>query len=247
MDKNITVKYVHSGLLAESQFVEILSEIQKGNEVYTIQQNTLYSVGQPLYQLYSNVLQAYFLTNKLRIENSERQKAIELLEKSMKIEPYYMNRQLLMENYLAEGRRNKADSLRRCLDVLSGFYESNSDEDRVEIIGKEENIKVPENKRAIFYTENNIVDVGNIKQGKTTEIIVNYTNKGDTPLIITKVDGSCGCIESEWERKPILKNEKGQIKIKYYTESQGYLSKRVMIFSNALKSPSVIALKGVIK
>lgn len=246
-DAALSVKYVHSGLLAASEWQQVLSEIINGGSVFALQKNDLYSVGKEVYALYSKVLQAHLLLDKLSVSGKEYREAIRLLEESIHMEPYFMNRYLLMSAYIAVGEKARGDSLYYLLASGQPAYEQMLYGNLVGFVPEKKYVDVTEDKKAVFYTISDVLDLGEIKKGKTTEVVVKFTNRGDTPLIITNVDASCGCIRSEWDRKPVLKNEEGQIKLSYYTDNQGYLSKRVMIFSNGVKSPVAITLKGTIK
>ena len=64
----------------------MLSEIINGRSVFALQENDLYSVGEEVYALYSKVLQANLLIDK------EYREGIRLLEESIRMEPYFMNR-----------------------------------------------------------------------------------------------------------------------------------------------------------
>ena len=246
-DAELSVKYVHSGLLVAREWQRVLSEIIDGGSVFALQENNLYSVGKEVYTLYSKVLQAHLLLDKLSVAEDEYREAIRLLEESIRTEPYFMNRYLLMSAYLAVGEKSRGDSLYDLLASGQPAYEQILYGNLVGFVPEKKYVEVPEDKKAVFYTVPEVMDLGEIKKGETTEVVVKFTNKGETPLIITNVDASCGCIRSEWDRKPVLKNEEGQIRLSYYTDNQGYISKRVMIFSNGVKSPVAITLKGTIK
>ena len=70
----------------------MLSEIINGRSVFALQENDLYSVGEEAYALYSKVLQANLLIDKLNVSEKEYREGIRLLEESIRMEPYFMNR-----------------------------------------------------------------------------------------------------------------------------------------------------------
>ncbi len=43
----------------------------------------------------------------------------------------------------------------------------------------------------------------------------NYTNVGETPLIINQAVASCGCTVPEYTKAPVMPGQKGQIKVTY--------------------------------
>ena len=61
----------------------MLSEIINGRSVFALQENDLYSVGEEVYALYSKVLQANLLIDKLNVSEKEYREGIRLLEESI--------------------------------------------------------------------------------------------------------------------------------------------------------------------
>jgi len=72
-----------------------------------------------------------------------------------------------------------------------------------------------------------------------------FTNKGDAPLVITKVTAACGCTVPSYPREPILPGETGKIKVQYNTKKTGVFTKTITVSSNDHKNPSVVlTIKG---
>ncbi|MFT7612149.1 MAG: hypothetical protein ACI9J3_001098 [Parvicellaceae bacterium] len=71
-----------------------------------------------------------------------------------------------------------------------------------------------------------------------------FTNTGNLPLIITRVNTSCGCLVPSFSRDPILPGEKGIIKGRYDTKRIGPINKSMTIRSNAEHPIVVVRLKG---
>lgn len=74
-----------------------------------------------------------------------------------------------------------------------------------------------------------------------------FKNTGKTPLIIKKVDSSCGCTTPEWSKEPIKPKGKGKIVVKYDTKRKGSFSKGVRVYSNAINSPVELRIRGEVK
>jgi len=67
---------------------------------------------------------------------------------------------------------------------------------------------------------------GTIPYRKVSGHDFEITNPGKIPLVISKVETSCGCTAADWTKKPVKPNAKGVIKIHYEPTSQGFLIKR---------------------
>lgn len=89
---------------------------------------------------------------------------------------------------------------------------------------------------------------GVIKQGESVTNIFTFTNSGNEPIVITNAAGSCGCTVPEWPKEPIMKGQKGSIKVTFNSAGKsGYNDKTVTITSNAKTNPIVLHVKGTIE
>lgn len=97
-----------------------------------------------------------------------------------------------------------------------------------------------------FATE--IFDFGKITQGETVEHTFKFTNVGKSDLIITDVEGSCGCtVPRTWPRKPISPGEGGQIEVEFNSEGKkGVIKKYVSIVANTSPSTRRLVVSGEI-
>lgn len=91
---------------------------------------------------------------------------------------------------------------------------------------------------------NNEVNFGNFpwKELQQAELVIN--NVGDTPLVITDVITSCGCVEVEYSKEPIRPLKSVILKIKYKAEHSEYFSKTVSIHCNTSNSPISVEVRG---
>lgn len=100
-------------------------------------------------------------------------------------------------------------------------------------------------KPAITFSETTY-DFGNIieSNGKVCHTF-EVSNTGNAALLITNVQGSCGCAVSEWSKGPIDPCNKGFIKLTYNPENRpGAFNKTITVTTNAAESPVVIKIKG---
>lgn len=88
---------------------------------------------------------------------------------------------------------------------------------------------------------------GFIREGEVVKHDFTFTNTGDVPLIITKVEVSCGCTVADKPEQPIRKGEKAVIHASFNSAGKLYRQERtITVTSNASNSPTVLTLKGVI-
>jgi len=74
-----------------------------------------------------------------------------------------------------------------------------------------------------------------------------FKNTGKSPLIINKVQSSCGCTVPEWGKEPVLPKRKAVIKVAYDSNKIGAFQKTIKIYSNARNSPVTLLIIGEIK
>ena len=84
----------------------------------------------------------------------------------------------------------------------------------------------------------------NEENGKISHVF-NFTNKGKTPLVITKVQASCGCTTPTWTKEPIEPGKKGTITVIYNPEGRpGVFNKSITVGSNASEEQLNLIIKG---
>lgn len=72
-----------------------------------------------------------------------------------------------------------------------------------------------------------------------------FTNKGDSPLIIQRVSASCGCTTPSYSKEPILPGKKGTISAQYSTVRRpGTFNKTIRVYTNVPDTVYVLTIKG---
>ncbi|MCG1035464.1 DUF1573 domain-containing protein [Polaribacter sargassicola] len=97
-----------------------------------------------------------------------------------------------------------------------------------------------------FKFEKETIDYGKVSKGSNGEKVFVFTNVGDQPLIISKIQSSCGCTVPKKPEQPIMPGKKGEIKVSYDTKRLGGFSKSITIFSNAKSARKIIKIKGLV-
>ncbi len=101
--------------------------------------------------------------------------------------------------------------------------------------------------KAIFQFETEIIDYGNILKDSDGKRFFEFINTGEVPLIITRIQASCGCTIPKKPEKPIMPGEKGIIEVSYDTKRLGGFSKMITIYSNAKTARKTLRIKGFVK
>lgn len=98
--------------------------------------------------------------------------------------------------------------------------------------------------KGVFKTQ--VHDFGRVAESSenvTCEFVVK--NEGDAPLIIQRVQTTCGCTTPNYTTEPILPGKEGVIKVTYSTTGRpGAFSKKVTVFSNVPDEVYTLTVKG---
>ena len=77
-------------------------------------------------------------------------------------------------------------------------------------------------------------DFGDIKQGAVVEHVFQFTNTGDSTLLLQKVYSTCGCTIPSYPKEGIAPGQSSQITVKFNSEGKmGLNNKIITIMSNA--------------
>lgn len=100
-------------------------------------------------------------------------------------------------------------------------------------------------KPAEFKFETETYDFGKIPLNKAAVYTFNFTNTGDTPLIISNVETTCGCTVPEYSKTPIKSGEKGFVKVTITPVGAALpFNKQITLTSNARQTTKVLIIRG---
>jgi hypothetical protein len=100
-------------------------------------------------------------------------------------------------------------------------------------------------KPAEFKFDTETHDFGKVTLNKPVVYTFNFTNTGDAPLIITKVETTCGCTVGEYTQTPVKKGEKGFVKVTLTPAGSPLpFNKAITLTSNARTTIKVLYVKG---
>jgi hypothetical protein len=90
------------------------------------------------------------------------------------------------------------------------------------------------------------IDVGQIPQGTPKAIVYEFKNTGKTAVVITNVQGSCGCTATDYTKEPILPGKTAKVTATYNAANKGAFTKTVTVTTSAETTPKILTLKGTV-
>lgn len=89
-------------------------------------------------------------------------------------------------------------------------------------------------------------DFGKISESVgTASIDFTFKNVGSAPLLIQRVQTTCGCTSPEYTNEPVLPGKEGKIKITYSTTNRvGTFNKDITVFTNVPDTIYRLSIKG---
>lgn len=100
------------------------------------------------------------------------------------------------------------------------------------------------NAQAKISFKSETVDYGQIAKGSDGVRVFEFTNTGDSELVISDVKSSCGCTVPKKPSGPIAPGESSSIEVKYDTNRIGPIRKTVTVYSNADEPIKALKIKG---
>jgi len=97
-----------------------------------------------------------------------------------------------------------------------------------------------------FEFEQDVIDYGKIEQNADGVRVFKFKNTGKSPLIISRIQSSCGCTVPTKPKDPIMPGKTGEIEVKYATNRIGGFNKTITIFSNATEPTKRVRIKGIV-
>ncbi|PAM93394.1 hypothetical protein B4N84_17775 [Flavobacterium sp. IR1] len=90
------------------------------------------------------------------------------------------------------------------------------------------------------------IDVGQIPQGTPKVIVYEFKNTGKTAVVITNVQGSCGCTATDYTKEPVQPGKSAKVTATYNAAAKGGFTKTVTVTTSAETAPKVLTLKGTV-
>jgi len=97
-----------------------------------------------------------------------------------------------------------------------------------------------------FKWENTEHDFGKIQHLDPVVYEFEFTNKGQSPLVISEVEGSCGCTVAEYTKDPVMPGNKGKVKATFDAAAMGKFRKSIKVVANVEGGPEYLYIKGTV-
>jgi hypothetical protein len=89
-------------------------------------------------------------------------------------------------------------------------------------------------------------DFGQIKQNIPVEATFELENIGTGPMIIQRVESSCGCTTADYRRSPIMPGEKTTVGATFDAKAMGQFSKSITVTLNDGNQPYILRFSGAV-
>jgi hypothetical protein len=90
------------------------------------------------------------------------------------------------------------------------------------------------------------IELGEIVQNKPVAIEFEFTNVGESPVIISNVQASCGCTSTNFSKTPVLPGETTKITATFNAAVKGVFKKQVTVITNADEHPKTLTFTGIV-
>ena len=123
--------------------------------------------------------------------------------------------------------------------VLSGVFIS-------QFPAQAQNTNQGSDKPGIFYREREH-DFGELQESMNFATHrFEFVNRTPKPIVVNRVESSCGCTAPSWSSEPVEPGQKGYIEARYETTNRlGKFDKTLTVYTNSPFSPiSYLAIKG---
>ena len=101
--------------------------------------------------------------------------------------------------------------------------------------------------KPVIEFEQNIQEMGVIKEGELVAAWFSYKNTGNAPLVIQDIKAGCGCTVPDWSEQPLEPGESGTLKIIFNSAGKkGTQNLRISVFSNAMNQKEDLLLKAIV-
>lgn len=105
----------------------------------------------------------------------------------------------------------------------------------------------PEGPLPAFSFEKTEHDFGTIREGDIVSYTFKFKNTGEAPLIISKVQPSCGCTAPDWSKEPIPVGGEGFVKVEFDSNGKPNIqNKSVTVTANTWPQVMTLRFKAMV-
>lgn len=107
-------------------------------------------------------------------------------------------------------------------------------------------LNVNDLKAPVIKWDKDSYNFGEIPQGIPVDVVFEFTNTGNAPLIISKVEPACNCTDAIWPKTPIMPGQRGEIQVTFDAATGGKFSKTAIVTSNAKPTEQTLVFTGTV-
>lgn len=90
------------------------------------------------------------------------------------------------------------------------------------------------------------IEISDLQVKKKSTGVFRLKNTGNQPLLIARVETSCGCTVPSWEKKPVEPGEETEIRVEIQPEATGAFRKIIRVYCNVKKGIISLTVKGMV-
>jgi hypothetical protein len=121
--------------------------------------------------------------------------------------------------------------------TLSLFYATN-------LFSQNQTLNMGDIKAPKIEWEEESFDFGNVKHKNPVDVVFKFKNTGNAPLILSKVEASCGCTDVQYKKAPIMPGQTGELSVTFDAEDMGIFSKSVNVTTNTNPAMTILKFNG---
>lgn len=218
-----------------------LEYVKSGFPLYHTGQDIIPLATEKLLGLYNTTLKAYF--SFIRDNNTD----LTLVDSSINIYPYFYNLYLKSKILKERGELHKSDSIATiALEYYRSGWQAILYRDLYEELTEQLNVDMKDKLFPNISFEKNEIDLGECSIDSSKEVIFNFENNGNAPLILLAVKMDCACGDVKYPTSPINPGEKGAIIINYIPKNRGSFRLTVNVHSNIKEKHNELIFECVV-
>jgi hypothetical protein len=89
---------------------------------------------------------------------------------------------------------------------------------------------------------------GKVIEGELVSYSFQFTNTGNSDLLITSVSTSCGCTATKYPKEPIAPGQEGYVEVTFDSDGRsGFQNKTVTVLANTQPNTTTISIKAQVE
>ena len=121
--------------------------------------------------------------------------------------------------------------LLQCQNNQQSSYTNNNS---TSVVSKTNSNNASVRKGAVIYVKEQSINAGSVKQNTELTRDFYFFNKGEEPLLLSKVRTNCNCTVASYPKTPVMPGDSAKVILNLSTEQIGEFHKLAALYSNAI-------------